>query len=98
MKQSEEWIDSIINSTQGIRRVEMDSMLQQKILSRINSRTIQLTPLPARVIYRAAAAIALLLALNIVSINQLKQRSEVAKQLSGSFAQEYFSYMNNNPF
>ena len=69
--EQEKWIETILNSTNGITKVTPKEMLFSKIQEKINSKNI----VPIRIAWAAAASIAILLSLNFIIISESKNAS-----------------------
>lgn len=70
----EKFINEILNSVDGIGKVNPNDALLQKIENRINESTIS-----SKTLWLVAASIAVLISLNILFVTSFKQNNETAK-------------------
>lgn len=95
----EKRIEEAIQSLENIRRAEMAEELHHKILNRITRRAGKEISIRPQTLWRAAAAIALLIIMNVFSMVHFnKSNGAGAKTESNVFAQEYFSYTKQAQF
>jgi hypothetical protein len=85
--------EKTLSSLDGMQRAPMSSLLYERILKSIDTaeaRIISLTPLQR---WSIAAGLALLVVLNIYSLQ--KNTRSANRSSANPFAQEYFSYLDN---
>lgn len=92
MDRKEEWIEGTLNSMENMRRAGLSSGLYEQLLtnSRVGLNSIAVSN---KTIWRAAAGIALLIMLNVLSIVNWNNGVSKPKH-NNAFVQEYFSYVN----
>jgi len=90
----EKRVEETMQSLDNIHRAEMDGNLHQRIMNRLRRGSGRIISIAPQTVWRAAAAIVLLIAMNVFSILHFsKAHGEGgAKMESNAFAQEYFSY------
>lgn len=88
-------IEKILQSADNLKRAEVEEGFEQSVLSRIALRKAgrQVAMLPKRVVWQAAACVALVVGFNFYVWVGL-QKSESAN--TNPIAEEYFSEMVNN--
>lgn len=68
METKDKWIESILNSTNGMTHVTPN----EELFNRINSKINEINVVPLNKLWLVAASIILLIALNLVLINNQK--------------------------
>ena len=95
----DQWIDEVLNSAENIRATEPHTELKEKIIHRM-FQPLRVATISRSTIIRAAAAVALLLAANVVTIihyNKVKSSASSTNIIgSNPVADEYFNYPDNN--
>jgi hypothetical protein len=86
----EQWIEKALNSLDGIQPAIPAANLQGRIMQRIQAERFRIVPdtVHLATIYRAAAAILLIVAMNVFTC-VLFQKNESEKKGLQSFAKEY---------
>ena len=92
MERKEQWIENTLNSIENMRRAETSSGLYEQLIANA-SQGVRLTPISNKTMWRVAAAIGLLIALNVFSLAKFNSTNDKHKQ-GNAFSQEYFSYVN----
>lgn len=88
-KEEKQWINSVFNSLEGSQRAKPNSDLFQEIETRTSATPIKIIPMyQLRV---ASIAIILILALNVMAINNLTQQETANKSENTSFSTELIS-------
>jgi hypothetical protein len=85
------WIEQTMSSTKGIQSQSVSESLRKRLESIPTEIVILNSTIPLRSVWLAAASIALLITINIVSVKQTKQK---AQQTDSSIYSEYFSYLD----
>src|SRR5581483_737529 len=96
MNTKEQWIEQTLASLDNVNFAQASSVLKQKAISKLKGgKTINIPP---KIVWRAAACIALLIGINLFSISHFNKSASgtVASNHSGVFATEYFSYIDNS--
>jgi hypothetical protein len=97
--EKEIWVEKTLNSLDGIQRAVPAGNLHGRIMQRIQAEKFRIIPdtVPTATIYRAAAAILLIVAMNVVtcitfskSVNEKKGLSNFAKEYSLTDANDSF--------
>lgn len=70
--EQEKWINSVLNSTNGITKVAPDDTLLSRIQEKINTKNV----IPLKTVWAVAASIIVLLSLNFIIISESKKTSE----------------------
>jgi hypothetical protein len=91
MEREEQWIDKTLNSLEGIQPAAAPAGMYGNIMQRLQADRLKIVPdaVSRATIYRAAAAILLIVSMNVVtcivfgkSVNHEKQLQSFAKQYS----------------
>lgn len=91
MERKQKWIESSLHSIDNMQRAEASSYLYDMLIaqSRLGAK---LVPISSKTVWQAAAAITLLIALNVFSLSHVNTKDKPKQD--NVFAQEYFSYVN----
>ena len=91
MNNQEKFAEEVINSTAGMQRATAPADLYERVMERMQTRRKIVPLLPKMTIWQAAAAILLLVAMNVCVCLQVKQPT--APTANNSYIeQEYFSH------
>lgn len=93
MKAEKSEIERTIDSLDGIKRPAANPLLFERIMNNLEKAEAKVIALPPLQKWSIAAGIALLILLNVFSLNHLRSNNQQAKQQA--FASEYFNYLNN---
>ncbi|MCU0342028.1 MAG: hypothetical protein MUE30_19325 [Spirosomaceae bacterium] len=66
--EKQEWLNNVLNSTQGIQRAEAPDSLWVKIQQELKNEVKVIAMVPRRTVWLAAASVALLILLNLVAV------------------------------
>ncbi len=94
MNTKEQWINKTMESLDGIGRAGLSPFIREKILQNVH------TPLPEQIsvkflrVWKIAAAIILLISLNIFTLIHLQRSSGTIQNPLKSVASEYFLYID----
>jgi hypothetical protein len=97
--EKEIWIEKTLNSLDGIQRAAPSPGLQARIMQRIRDERFRIVPetVHPATIYRAAAAILLIVAMNVLTCIAFS-KSVTEKKGLASFAKEYSLSDTNDSF
>lgn len=84
-------IEKTLNSLDGMQRAPVSSLLYERILKGMNAADAKIVSLSPLQRWSIAAGLALLMILNVYSI----RKNTANKTSTNAFAQEYFSYLDN---
>lgn len=93
MKENKQWIESVINSTRGMKRAKPQSDLFAKIERRI--QRVEAKIIPFRRLQIAAAAAVLLMVLNVTALSQYAKYAESEEQELSEMEQSEQSLISN---
>jgi hypothetical protein len=85
--------EKTLNSLDGMQRAPMSPLLYERIVKSIDAAEAKIVSLPPLQRWSIAAGIVLLVILNVYSLR--KNTAAAGKASSSPFAQEYFSYLDN---
>jgi hypothetical protein len=93
----ENWVTESLNSIEGLQRAQSPDTIYRKVMERIQSERFRIVPdtVPMGTVYRAAAAIAMIVALNTFSCIMFSKSKNEQKQLQ-AFMKEYSLSINND--
>jgi hypothetical protein len=87
----EQWIDDTMNSADKMRRVAISDELRNRLHAIPREIVVLETRIPLKAVWLAAASIALLITINITSINSSRRASVDTNQ---ELYTDYFSYLD----
>ena len=92
-------IEEILNSLDGIQRTEANPFLYEKVMARLEKGDAAVISIAPRIIWQAAACFVVLISLNVLAWTRSTNHTEdMQAQKNNPVVQEYFSYLNNNQF
>jgi hypothetical protein len=94
MDTKEKRIEETLQSIDGLGRANANPFLFQKVMNRMGAAESK-TPRPAVISWSVALAV-ILIALNMVSLLHYTKEEKKTEASETTFAQDYFSYLNNN--
>lgn len=95
MEAEDKWVQQKLSSLDGIRRAEANPYLYEKIKNRLAVVTISYAIKPA-IVWLSAACLAALISLNVLSISHFTRQNTLSNNNKAVFANDYFSYLDNN--
>lgn len=84
------WIDRTLNSAEGIKMVPLSEKLKVRLNSIPSDLVLINSKIPKKAIWLAAASIAILLTMNLVTVKEVRKENQ---QLETSAYYECFSYL-----
>jgi hypothetical protein len=99
MERKQQWIDKALNSFDGIQPASAPAGMYGNIMQRLQADRLKLVPdtVTPAMFYRAAAAILLIVSMNVVTCVAFGKSVSHEKQLQ-SFAKEYSLTTSNDAF
>lgn len=95
MKPKEDLINETLNSLNGFNRVEVSSILEEKIKERWSVQKGRVIAMSPAVKWIAAASIILLVGVNFISIKLFLKSDQKTQTVSNPVYSEYFSFADN---
>lgn len=87
----ENWVEQIINSVERKNDLPLPEALRNRLESIPREFVVLNQTIPMRAVWLAAACLALLITVNILSVRQTKNKSQ---QADATIYTEYFSYLD----
>ena len=92
-------IEQTLGSLHGMERAMPSDRFYEKLMLRVEKKEAKVVPVAPRTLWRAAAGIALLVALNVwICLRFNKQENATAQSNNNPVAEEYFSYLKTTQF
>jgi len=89
----ENWMNAILESTEGIRPVALSEQLKSRLKNIPSEITVLEKTIPLSAVWLAAASIALLISVNVMAVRTIKKNK---KQQESSIYSDYFSYLEQD--
>lgn len=87
----ENWVEQTMNSVEGKNVLPLSEALRNRLESIPTEVVVLNQTIPMRAVWLAAACLALLITVNIVSVRQIKNKTQ---QTDTTIYSEYFSYLD----
>ncbi|HWY38844.1 MAG TPA: hypothetical protein VNY73_09815 [Bacteroidia bacterium] len=92
-------VEKTLNSLDGMKRAEAPAFLYDRVLAHLEKEEARVVSISPRMIWQAAACLAVLIALNVfVCLLSSGNAGNRQAERVNPVGQEYFSYLNNNLF
>jgi len=95
MNTKEQWIDNAMGSLDGASPAPLNPVVKETILRSIQYTGRGVESMTFSLFWKIAAAILLLISLNVFTIVYLNKSSDGRQNATKTAAREYFSYLNN---
>ena len=92
----EDWIENVLDSAGKIKQAEADPFLFERILNRLQNKGTESNFVPNKIKARLTVGFAILIAINIFSIERFHSNKGETGHNESSFYNSYFSNYNYN--
>jgi hypothetical protein len=86
----EQWVNKTIDSVNTLQRQPISEELKERLFSIPKEINIHNRTIPISAVWLAAASVALLIAINVVTVKKVR----TSKQQNNTIITEYFSYLD----